>query len=107
MVTLKLSPKLLARFAPVPIIKEESESKAPSSTTSNTLPAAISSPGENASESNSNTPAPSATDSAAAMLPPVDAVKKPVTAGVKRSAATADGLLKPRGKPGPKKKVKL
>jgi hypothetical protein len=106
-ITLKLSPKSLVRFAPVPVIKEEPESKPPSSTTSNTLPAATASPGENASESNSNTPAPSVTESSTAMPPPLDGVKKPGKTGVKRSSAAADGLLKPRGKPGPKKRVKL
>src|ERR1700722_5706314 len=106
-VTLRLSPKSLVRFALVPIIKEEPESKAPSSTTSNTLPIATSSPGENASESNSNTPAPSGPESSTVMPPPTDGVKKTGKTGVKRSSAAADGLLKPRGKPGPKKRVKL
>ena len=106
-VVLKLSPQSLARFAPVIVLKEETESKAPSSTTSNTLPAATSSPGDNGSESAPNTPVPSGTESSMAMPPPIDGVKKPTKTGVKRSSAATDGLLKPRGKPGPKKRVKL
>lgn len=106
-VKLKLSSKSLANFEPVAIVKTEPESKAASSTTSNTLAAAISSPGENESESNPNTPAPSGTEDLTAMPPPIAALKKETKGGVKRKSEQTDGLVKPRGKPGPKKKTKL
>ncbi|KAI9742171.1 MAG: hypothetical protein M1818_004071 [Claussenomyces sp. TS43310] len=105
-VTLNISPKSLLRFASAGA-KAEPESKAPSSTSSNPPPNATSSPGENNSESNSNTPAPSSAGDASSMPPPVDSLKKEKKAGVKRSSATNDGLLKPRGKPGPKKRAKI
>lgn len=110
-VTLKLSSENLARFEPVAVVKtevvvkKEIEVKPSSSSESNTIPAATSSPGENGSESNANTPAPSGTDDSTSMPPPTEGVKK-ANKGVKRTAAQADGLLKPRGKPGPKKKAK-
>lgn len=103
-ITLKLSPKNLKAFhSPKiePVVKQEAQSRVTTSAIPNVLAAEISSPGENASESNSNTPAPVAVDSAFAMPPP--AMKK----GVKRSSAVADGLPKHRAKPGPKKKAKL
>lgn len=106
LVTLKLSSKSLAAFAPVADIKAEPEPKPASSATSNTLPGVTSSPDGNASESTPNTPAPSGTEGSAAMPPPTEAVKK-TGKGIKRASAQADGLLKPRGKPGPKKKAKL
>jgi hypothetical protein len=106
-ITLNLSPKILSKFPSTVPIKEERDSKAPSSTTSNTLAAATSSPGENVSESNPNTPAPSVADGSTLMPPPTEGVKKNGKNGIKRTSAAADGLLKPRGKPGPKKKTKL
>ncbi|PVH84594.1 DUF1711-domain-containing protein [Cadophora sp. DSE1049] len=114
MVTLKLSPKLLRRFVPAPVAeekvakieKEESPSKESSSTISNTLPVATSSNGDVPSESAANTPVAASTPVPSSMPPPTEVVKK---RGVKRSgpALGPDGLPKPRGKPGPKKKARL
>ncbi|KUJ18417.1 DUF1711-domain-containing protein [Mollisia scopiformis] len=99
-VTLKLSSKLLQRFAPS--VKEESPSKESSSTISNTQPVA-----DNPIESLSNTPVANGTPVPSSMPPPTEGVKKK---GVKRSsgvALDANGQPKPRGKPGPKKKARL
>jgi len=41
------------------------------------------------------------------MPPPAEGAKKNGKVGVKRSLPQADGIPKPRGKPGPKKKIKL
>jgi len=106
-ITLRLSPKFLAKLPSTTPTKKVPESKAPSSTTSNTLVATTSSPGENVFESKSNTPAPSVVDGSMSMPPPTEGVKKIVKNGVKRPLSTVDGMLKPRGKPGPKKKTKL
>ncbi|TVY65662.1 INO80 complex subunit [Lachnellula suecica] len=111
-ITLKLSPTALQPFgppAPAPaVIKEESPLKdSPSSSKSNTLPVAASSNGDNKSDSNANTPVPTDAPTTTLMPPPTEGPKKK---GVKRSAASAlgpDGLPKPRGKPGPKKKARL
>ncbi|KAF5678794.1 extracellular alpha-1,4-glucan glucosidase [Fusarium denticulatum] len=121
-VTRKVSPdKLRALLAP-DSIKEESPSKdlkanADSSTdavsASGSQPPASNTNGDNASDSNAATPVPDATPAdgtpaPSAMGPPTDGAKKK---GVKRSAAgangTIDGVPKPRGKPGPKKKPRL
>ncbi|KAL2073360.1 hypothetical protein VTL71DRAFT_10684 [Oculimacula yallundae] len=114
MVTLKLSPKLLQQFAPAPVAektvtkaeKEESPSKESSSTVSNTLPVATSSNGDVPSESAVNTPVAASTPVPSSMPPPTEVVKK---RGVKRTGPSLgpDGLPKPRGKPGPKKKARL
>ena len=105
---LKLSPKILQQFEPADQ-SEPTVSKS-SSTTSDTLPAAPS-PAENASESQSNTPAPNGTPGPTAMLPPTEGIKKKgAKAGTKRSSGVgleADGTPKPKGKPGPKKKPRL
>ena len=94
-------------------VKEESPAKE-SPETSATQPndvAAAASNGDNASESNTGTPAgtpaPNGTPSQVPMGPPTEAPKKK---GVKRNAATANGgdsTAKIRGKPGPKKKARL
>ncbi|TVY92108.1 INO80 complex subunit [Lachnellula willkommii] len=113
-ITLKLSPKLLQQFeppAPV-VVKEESPLKeSPSSSNSATIPVAASSNGDIKtikSDSNANTPVPNdAAPSSTLMPPPTEGPKKK---GAKRSAGAAlgpDGLPKPRGKPGPKKKARL
>ncbi|CZT06327.1 hypothetical protein WAI453_006259 [Rhynchosporium graminicola] len=114
MVTLKLSPKLLQQLSPAPVAektvakaeKEESLSKESSSTISNTIPVAPSSNGEMPTESATNTPVAASTPVPSSMPPPTAVVKK---RGVKRSgpALGPDGLPKPRGKPGPKKKARL
>ncbi|TVY48505.1 INO80 complex subunit [Lachnellula occidentalis] len=110
-ITLKLSPKLLRQFGPPApvVVKEESPLKeSPSSSTSATIPVATSSNGDNKSDSNANTPVPNnAAPSSTLMPPPTEGPKKKAP---KRSAASAlgpDGLPKPRGKPGPKKKARL
>ncbi|OAA42202.1 DUF1711 domain protein [Metarhizium rileyi] len=59
--------------------------------------------GDNASDSNDATPAAEGTPVPTSMAPPTDSRKK----GVKRSATNLDGVPKPRGKPGPKKKPRL
>ncbi|KAH8796616.1 INO80 complex, subunit Ies4 [Hyaloscypha finlandica] len=103
----KLPPNALQRFEPATLVKEESPSKESSSTISNPPPVAPSSNGDNPSESNVNTPAANGTPVPSSMPPPTEGVKKK---GVKRSAGPAlgpDGLPKPRGKPGPKKKARL
>jgi len=108
-ITLKISPKALLRFEPAAVVKEESPSKESSSTISNPQPVAPSSSGDNPSESNTNTPAAAGTPVPfpSSMPPPTEGVKKK---GMKRSAGPVlgpDGLPKPRGKPGPKKKARL
>lgn len=107
-IVLKLSAKLLRQFEPV--FKTESAASKSSSTTSDTLPAALS-PADNASESQSNTPAPNGTPAPTSMLPPTEGIKKKgIKAGTKRSSGVAlegDGTPKPKGKPGPKKKPRL
>jgi hypothetical protein len=115
-ITLKVSPKVLHKFEPAApveaepkqVVKEESPSKESSSTLFHPVPIAVaSSNDENPTESTPNTPIPSGTPVPSLMLPPTEGVKKK---GVKRSAGPAlgpDGLPKPRGKPGPKKKARL
>ncbi|KAH7356845.1 INO80 complex, subunit Ies4 [Rhexocercosporidium sp. MPI-PUGE-AT-0058] len=114
MVTLKLPSKLLQQFEPAPVAeeqiakieKEESPSKESSSTISTTLLVATSSNGDAPPESATNTPVAASTPVPSSMPPPTEIVKK---RGVKRSgpALGPDGLPKPRGKPGPKKKARL
>lgn len=101
-VTFKISPNIQDRFDA--IVGTIYESKPASSTTSQTVAPSTSSPAENASPSNANTPAPSGTDDLIAMPPPADTVVKKGKVGPKRKSEQADGLLKPRGKPGPKKR---
>ncbi|KAM3477214.1 hypothetical protein NHJ13051_007064 [Beauveria bassiana] len=80
--------------------KDSSDQKESPSTP---VPAANGS-GENASDSNAATPAGEGTPAPSVMGPPTDGRKK----GVKRgAAATNEGQLKIRGKPGPKKKPRL
>lgn len=115
LVTLKVSPKVLQKFEPAApvneevkeVIKEESPSKDSSSTLSNPIPVAAGSlNGEIPTESTSNTPLANGTPVPSLMPPPTEGVKKK---GVKRSGPVLgpDGLPKPRGKPGPKKKARL
>ncbi|KIL96424.1 hypothetical protein FAVG1_01168 [Fusarium avenaceum] len=120
-VILKVSPdKLRALIAPT--VKEESpakdieakaESPADAASASGSQPPASNTNGDNASDSNAATPVADATPAEgtpapSAMGPPTEGPKKK---GVKRSAAVAngsiDGIPKPRGKPGPKKKPRL
>ncbi|KAL6863899.1 DUF1711 domain-containing protein [Trichoderma novae-zelandiae] len=118
LVTLSVPPALLRDIFPSPVsVKEGSQSPASKSSKANSEPKespaspnalAVStapSNGDAASDSNAATPAAEGTPSSTPMPPPT---KK----GVKRSAAAVngtnnDGIPKPRGKPGPKKKPRL
>ncbi|KAL6904904.1 DUF1711 domain-containing protein [Trichoderma evansii] len=119
LVTLSVSPESLRDIFPSVSVKEASQSpesklskedsqikESPASP--NALVVSTASNGDNASDSNAATPAAETTPAPTPMGPPVDGVKKK---GVKRSAAAAngtiDGIPKPRGKPGPKKKPRL
>lgn len=122
LVTLNVSPaKLREIFGPEPQpVKEESPEKDIKENTNSPVPDAPAaqpvtsgSNGDNASDSNAATPAAEGTNgegtpAPSAMGPPTDGPKKK---GVKRSApngnGTIDGVPKPRGKPGPKKKPRL
>jgi hypothetical protein len=104
-IALKLSPHLLSTF-PNAIPSVKVEEPIVSSSTNTVERTSTSSPAELPSDSNANTPAPSGNEDAIAMPPPaVDGPKKKGPG--KRKSAAEDGLLKPRGKPGPKKKQKL
>jgi hypothetical protein len=120
LVTLSLSPALLRDIFPSVSVKEASQSpeskiskensetkESPASPNALVVSTSISN-GDNASESNAATPAAEGTPAPTSMGPPVEGAKKK---GVKRSAAAAngtiDGIPKPRGKPGPKKKPRL
>ncbi|PTB40842.1 uncharacterized protein TrAFT101_006000 [Trichoderma asperellum] len=119
LVTLSVSPELLRDIFPSVSVKEASQSpesklskedsqikESPASP--NALVVSTISNGDNASDSNAATPAAETTPAPTPMGPPADGAKKK---GVKRSAAAAngtiDGVPKPRGKPGPKKKPRL
>ncbi|KAL7790025.1 DUF1711 domain-containing protein [Trichoderma ceciliae] len=120
LVTLTLSPALLRDIFPSVAAKEGSQSPESKSSKENSeakeSPASPNAPvvststsnGDNASDSNAATPAAEGTPAPTPMGPPVEGAKKK---GVKRSAAAAngtiDGIPKPRGKPGPKKKPRL
>ncbi|KAF4468462.1 hypothetical protein FALBO_4653 [Fusarium albosuccineum] len=126
LVTLKLSSDKLRDIFESKSVKEESPTKSDKDvkesvdspaadvvSASGSQPPASNSNGDNASDSNAATPAADATPAdgtpaPAAMGPPAEGPKKK---GVKRSAANAngtiDGVPKPRGKPGPKKKPRL
>ncbi|QPC77524.1 hypothetical protein HYE68_008276 [Fusarium pseudograminearum] len=119
-ITRKVSPDRLRAVIAPDSIKEESPVKdttakadSPAASVSGSQPAASVTNGDNASDSNAATPVPDVTTAdgtpaPSAMGPPTEGPKKK---GVKRSAATAngsnDGIPKPRGKPGPKKKPRL
>jgi len=104
LVTLQVTPEKLRKIIDPSTLVAESPvqgSPAPEVSTPADLPTAASS-GENASDSTPGTPS-----SQAVMGPPTDILKKK---GVKRGAAGANGnevVAKVRGKPGPKKKLKL
>lgn len=124
LVTLKISPEKLAKIVDPQPVKEESpfkedkeikdtvDSPTPdAASASGSQPPASNSNGDNVSDSNAATPAADATPAdgtpvPSAMGPPTEGPKKK---GVKRSATNSniDGIPKPRGKPGPKKKPRL
>ncbi|KAI9771166.1 MAG: hypothetical protein M1840_002517 [Geoglossum simile] len=113
-VILSLSPDKLAQFPPSkpPSRKGTSKSKStPSSASTPNPPVASASPAGNVSDSNS-TPAPGGTPGASNLLPPIEGTKRKgipgPKPGTKRAAPLGpDGLPRPRGKPGPKKKPRL
>ncbi|OBT99885.1 hypothetical protein VE01_02237 [Pseudogymnoascus verrucosus] len=109
-VRLKLSSASLAKFLPAAAepIKSESQAtddKPASSSTTSSLSdskAPTASPLAEGEASNGNTPVPSGTDDSVAMPPPAEGVKG--GKGKKRASLLVDGVVKPRGKPGPKKR---
>ncbi|UKZ48698.1 hypothetical protein TrVGV298_002926 [Trichoderma virens] len=119
LVTLSVPPALLRDLFPSVSIdegtqspeskssKENSEIKESPASPNALVVSTAASNGDNASDSNAATPAADTTPAPTPMGPP-DGLKKK---GVKRSAAAAngtiDGIPKPRGKPGPKKKPRL
>jgi hypothetical protein len=112
LVTLKISSSRLREVlhvdssdteSPMPKVSIEPKESVDSPVPSAQLAASGVSNGDNASDSNAATPAAEGTPAPPSMAPPVDGRKK----GAKRSAATLDGVPKPRGKPGPKKKPRL
>lgn len=105
LVTLKISPAKLRGIFPQGSETPDDSAKDDIKASPAASVAAPNSTAEHASDSNAATPAADGTPGPSAMGPP-DGRKK----GVKRTAAAAlgpDGLPKPRGKPGPKKKPRL
>jgi hypothetical protein len=108
MATLTVSSDKLRELLSPEVVKEESPFKEANDSPADsvTLAPQPASNGDNASDSNAATPAAEGTPSA--MGPPSENPKKK---GIKRSAPTSngnnDGIPKPRGKPGPKKKPRL
>ncbi|OBT86091.1 hypothetical protein VE02_05717 [Pseudogymnoascus sp. 03VT05] len=113
-VRLKLSSTLLSKFLPATTaaaaepIKSEADDKPASSSTTSSLSnskAPTASPMGEGDASNGNTPVPSGTDDSVAMPPPAEgAAGKVGGKGKKRASLLVDGVVKPRGKPGPKKR---
>ncbi|KFY70720.1 hypothetical protein V498_10252, partial [Pseudogymnoascus sp. VKM F-4517 (FW-2822)] len=118
-IQLKLSPSLLAKFAPAaPEVKDEAttaaDDKPPASSSTSSLSdskALTASPlAEGEATSNGNTPVPSGTDDSVAMPPPAGGEAGAGTpggkgkGGKKRASLAVDGVVKVRGKPGPKKR---
>lgn len=101
--TLKISSEELRRLVDPASLKEESPAKDVKASPSESTPVAPAN-GDNASDSNAATPAAEGTPAPSSMGPPTENPKKK---GVKRSAPNNDGIPKPRGKPGPKKKPRL
>ncbi|KAF4958555.1 hypothetical protein FSARC_10989 [Fusarium sarcochroum] len=109
-----LEPNSVKEESPAKDVKAKAESPAVDAVSaSGSLPATSNANGDNASDSNAATPVADATPAdgtpaPSTMGPPTEGPKKK---GVKRSAANAngtiDGIPKPRGKPGPKKKPRL
>lgn len=108
-ITLKLSPEKLRKFAPPDVKKEVKEEPVIKESPSAIAPAesAPASDGLKISDSTTSTlPTAGTPLPLSSMPPPTEGVKKK---GVKRGTAalTADGLPKVRGKPGPKKRPRL
>ncbi|KAM0344688.1 hypothetical protein ACHAPU_007283 [Fusarium lateritium] len=108
-----IAPTSVKEESPAKDIQAKAESPVDAVSASGSQPPASNTNGDNASDSNAATPAADATPAdgtpaPSVMGPPTEGPKKK---GVKRSAATAngsiDGIPKPRGKPGPKKKPRL
>ncbi|KJZ76328.1 hypothetical protein HIM_04410 [Hirsutella minnesotensis 3608] len=114
MVTLTVSPASLRALLTPDSVKDDSPPAKDVSGSKDVKdsPADTSAPansnGDNVSDSNAATPAADGTPAPSVMGPPTEGAKKK---GTKRSAAGAnggpDGVPKPRGKPGPKKKPRL
>ncbi|CAM1500747.1 Fc.00g099090.m01.CDS01 [Cosmosporella sp. VM-42] len=109
LVMLNVSPSKLRELLNPESVKEESpvkETKETKDSPANSTPLPPpSANGDNASDSNTATPVPDGTPAPSIMGPPTEGPKKK---GVKRAAnGTIDGIPKPRGKPGPKKKPRL
>ncbi|KFY84934.1 hypothetical protein V500_08863 [Pseudogymnoascus sp. VKM F-4518 (FW-2643)] len=115
-IKLKLPSSQLAKFQPAAaaaaeVVKtEQQDAKPPSSSSISSSSisdskAPTASPLAEGEASNGNTPVPSGTDDSVAMPPPGDgaAVGKSGK-GKKRASLLVDGVVKPRGKPGPKKR---
>ena len=108
-VRLKLSSTSLSKFLPTTTateaIKSEADEKPASSSTSSLSDskAPTASPLAEGEASNGNTPVPSGTDDSVAMPPPTEGGVK-AGKGKKRASLLVDGVVKPRGKPGPKKR---
>ncbi|KAG5923010.1 hypothetical protein E4U42_005076 [Claviceps africana] len=111
-ITLKVTPSNLRKLiqpetpefkSPAPLESTDSKESLDSPAPSVNLGASGFSNGDNASDSNTATPAAEGTPAPASMAPPIDGRKK----GAKRPAAAIDGVPKIRGKPGPKKKPRL
>lgn len=106
-VTLKVSTEELRKILDPSAVKEESPSKDAKASPRESpaaAPANNNGNGDNASDSNAATPAGDGTPAPSTMGPPTENPKKK---GVKRAAPNNDGIPKPRGKPGPKKKPRL
>ena len=88
--------------SPPPSVKAEPAASA----TPQPIPAALINSPENASPSNGSTPRPTDAQDAIAMPPPTElpAPKKGKGGAKRKAETTADGVPKPRGKPGPKKR---
>ncbi|KAF2813144.1 uncharacterized protein BDZ99DRAFT_486488 [Mytilinidion resinicola] len=115
-VKLTLSADKLSKFPASPeLTRKDSTSRKPSSTSTSTPTATANEPSssENPSESNATPLLPNSTTASSSLAPPTTGVKRKGVPGPKpgskRGAAnlTPDGLPKPRGKPGPKKKPRL
>lgn len=116
-IKLKLPSSQLAKFQPAgaaaaEVVKtEQPDAKPPSSSSISSShsdsKAPTASPLAEGEASSGNTPVPSGTDDSVAMPPPGEgsaAVGKSGKGGKKRASLLVDGVVKPRGKPGPKKR---
>ncbi|OCK84558.1 hypothetical protein K432DRAFT_288725 [Lepidopterella palustris CBS 459.81] len=116
-ITLQLSPAVLSKFpSAIEPVRKQSQPRSKASSSSISTPVAQvvePSPSENPSDSNATPLANGTTTTASSLAPPTTVLKRKgipgPKPGSKRGASnlTPDGLPKPRGKPGPKKKPRL